>query len=49
MYARFSKGFNGVGLWVLGVDDGFGLSKQHGNVTLDDCDKMAWEGIQFIG
>ena len=30
------------GLWIL-------ASKGHGNFKVNDCDEMAWEGIQFIG
>ena len=29
-------------LWIL-------ASKGHGNFKVNDCDEMAWEGIQFIG
>ena len=40
-----------VGFWVwMNVKRyEFLLSKWQYYAALDDCDKMAWEGIQFIG
>ena len=40
-----------VGFWGWMSVKGYGflLSKWQYYVAVDDCDKMTWEGIQFIG
>jgi hypothetical protein len=41
-----------IWIWMMDYNSklvAFGLSIWHYGFALDDCDKMAWEGIQFIG
>ena len=52
MCSNFLYASNGDGFGIFGVDGCKSMdlaSKWHYDVTLGDCDDLAWEGIQFIG